>query len=412
VIFHSRDVLSLPILSLVPRVVLLILLLLLFGWMERRVPHRAVALACIGVPLTLMLTTTDTLAFLNSFYQEGASLIYALMTFACLIVLRIRPSWRYLIGTFVSVLLLATSKPAYCYWPFLVTPFVYVIWKRRDRFQARVVFVIAMLASLMLVVSMTGARSRNSYHSLFYGALTFSTDPASHLQRLGMEELADRIGDRAYASVGSVSFLHTLTVIAHEPALPGRMLMHVTDRMQDASLDYLGKYAIDDPRSASSPMVPFGMEERHWGAKTFNPLNAWSTIKYAAFPTGVALLVVLACFVFWFLISPGLLPSCPEISLAGLVATLGCGVDMLVAILGDGKFELIKHLFLANVLFDIAAIAFISSAVLSLLRLRDRTERVQLRVHGLPDLRRNHRRSKYRLRRQIANFLASHAAFH
>jgi hypothetical protein len=39
---------------------------------------------------------------------------------------------------------------------------------------------------------------------------------------------------------------------------------------------------------------------------------------------------------------------------------IGCLVDMFVALLGDGRYELIKHLFLANVLFDVGAIALLT----------------------------------------------------
>jgi hypothetical protein len=42
---------------------------------------------------------------------------------------------------------------------------------------------------------------------------------------------------------------------------------------------------------------------------------------------------------------------------------------MTVAILGDGKLELPKHLFLSNVLFDIAIIVFLSSVLLFCLEL-------------------------------------------
>ena len=44
----------------------------------------------------------------------------------------------------------------------------------------------------------------------------------------------------------------------------------------------------------------------------------------------------------------------------GLPATLATAADLAVALLGDGTHEIIKHLYFANLLFDLALIAFLS----------------------------------------------------
>ena len=60
------------------------------------------------------------------------------------------------------------------------------------------------------------------------------------------------------------------------------------------------------------------------------------------------------------------------LALIGLLATLACFVDMNVQVLGDGRADITKHLFLANVLFDLAAIAALNVVVVELIEWRQR----------------------------------------
>ena len=54
-----------------------------------------------------------------------------------------------------------------------------------------------------------------------------------------------------------------------------------------------------------------------------------------------------------------------DLALIGLMSTVACFVDMIIAILGDGIVELVRHLFLSNLLFDVALIAFFSTVLLT-----------------------------------------------
>ncbi len=56
-----------------------------------------------------------------------------------------------------------------------------------------------------------------------------------------------------------------------------------------------------------------------------------------------------------------------ELAQVGLLATLTCLVDMTVQVLGDGRADVLKHMFLANVLFDIAVIAALNLGVIAIL---------------------------------------------
>jgi hypothetical protein len=48
-----------------------------------------------------------------------------------------------------------------------------------------------------------------------------------------------------------------------------------------------------------------------------------------------------------------------DFAILGLLSTIACIVNIIVAILGDGRLELPKQLFFSNFLFDVAAIVFL-----------------------------------------------------
>jgi hypothetical protein len=82
-----------------------------------------------------------------------------------------------------------------------------------------------------------------------------------------------------------------------------------------------------------------------------------------AYPRGYALFGTLIAYLV--LSVAGVRRRGPHSALAtiGLLIALGCFIEMGVAILGDGTHELTKHLFMANVLFDVGTIAVLNMVV-------------------------------------------------
>ena len=189
-----------------------------------------------------------------------------------------------------------------------------------------------------------------------------------------MDDAIECIGASAYSSTGSkcldqihdrLSFINTFRVIWKEPVVMVRMLKYVFSNMQDVSLDYLGRYSIDDPRNNSFTHISEGIETRYRASGRGSPiLNLWASIKYKCFPRGVALIIVLIIFIIGFSLKLRRSNLHQSISLVGLLATVACITDMTITILGDGKYELIKHLFMSNILFDIAALAFLNNVLI------------------------------------------------
>lgn len=194
-----------------------------------------------------------------------------------------------------------------------------------------------------------------------------------HLQILDMDGATDCINISAFSQEGSscldefqhqLSFQNTLSVIYSEPIVLFRMQEHVLTAMQDISLDYLGKYSVDDPRSQITPTITNSAEE---ASQIFTlqstPFNLWSILKVRFFPKGVNLFIFLIASIILFMRNIKRTGFYRELALVGLISSLGSFTSMTVAIFADGKHELGKHLFLSNVLFDIMLI-FLTNSVL------------------------------------------------
>lgn len=91
------------------------------------------------------------------------------------------------------------------------------------------------------------------------------------------------------------------------------------------------------------------------------------------------------------------------LSIIGGASCVAVFLDVTVAILGDGHYELIKHLFMANLCFDIAAItALATGCVMFLQYIHGHTER-QCRTK--PKVKEMGFRQKERSRRIYGPFL-------
>ena len=386
---YSPAILYLPSLSLFPKLLLFGALLLLLKWTRLQARHRTFFVFGLGVPLTLLVTSTEYVAYLNSFYQESASFVFLFLFLASIVVLRQRPRRLNLLLSLALLLFLTTSKASNVYWPLMLIPLVYLVWTRhRNATQHTKLMVgaastlVLMFALASLLVIRRGSTRSYPYHSLFIGVLTFSETPSEHLRRLGIEDGMQCIGSSSFSSIGreclaryqeQMTFRNTLKVIYREPPVLSRSLEYALDNMQDVSLDYLGKYPLGDPRTQVLPLIDGGRSDE-WPL-----LNLWVSLKQGLFPTGYTLAVILLVFAGWFMFSLTQTSLPQDLAIVGLVSTFACGVDMTVAILGDGKQELVKHLFLSNLLFDIAAIAFLNGIlVFCFERIRTKSSRADL----------------------------------
>ncbi len=377
-LFFSRDVLYIEWLSFLPRLFLIAILLLLYQHVKIQNRHTNTLLIGLGIPITLLLTSSDYIAYFNSFYQESAAFTFLFLTLASILYLRRRPSRRRLIFCLISILLLASSKSSHIYWPLISVPFVFMIWHSGNKtvsFRKSLWMAIATalaLTAASIGITRSGSLEENPYHSLFYGVLTFSDHPSQHLQQLGMEDASPCIDHSAYTLVGrdclnryTHSYWNTFRVAYREPVVIFRTIRYSLNQMQDISLDYLGKYTFNDPRSRTFTSIP-ELGEQRWLPDKFTLWNLWSFLKYYCFPTGWILVLLMVMMTFWFtvILIKNRTSIQKDFAIIGLLTIIASITHSQVSIWGEGKYELIKHLFMSNLTFDMAIIIYMNSVVL------------------------------------------------
>ena len=369
---YSTRVLALPLASIVPRILFVAILLISLFWLADRSLKRSEALILslvVGVPLVLLLSTADYVAYLNTFYQEIASFIFLFLLLFSLIRLKRRRSLFNYLLSFTSLVLLATAKPSNLYWPFLALLWIIPFSPRKTKPVVLPFIYILLAIAIAIPAAWLGRRGIspqiNEYHSLFLGILPLSQYPQRHLDVLGMPAAFRCIGKNAH-TVGAncyvkyrdrLSFLVDIHLLLSEPLIFPRILKTAAAEIQDISLGF-SKYAEGGPDRIS---IHLPME-----------LNFWSRMKASYFPRGYPLLFLLVSWIglfAWNISQPGFRG---EAAALGLLASCACLVDMLVAYIGDGRSELTKHLFLSNLLFDIALLAFFAWLVILVLEYRTR----------------------------------------
>jgi hypothetical protein len=221
--------------------------------------------------------------------------------------------------------------------------------------------VAVLLLGVVLSPNRPDMRQGQTFQSLFNGALIFSNQPAQHLEQLGLKGARKCISQYAAKPVGQkcaeqfgdqISYLSTAQVILREPIILLRMIRFSAQNMQTITLE-MGKTARGGPQLTDLQSTL---------------TRGWASLKAVLFPRGLGLLATLALFAVLFSVGLKWTHGMQrELALVGLLATMACGVDMTVQVLGDGRADIIKHMLLANLLFDIAGIAALNVGVIAIL---------------------------------------------
>jgi len=209
----------------------------------------------------------------------------------------------------------------------------------------------------MFVGDRSGA---NIYNSLFFGALVSSEHREQRLLDIGINDPAaidcrkgffSAKGTACYQKYREqVSFYSLVKVILREP----KILIHHAERLANTMQktdNGRGKYAVGDGSPHNEILY-----------------NGWALLKQEFFPQGWSF--------YWFLLAEGLItlflkwrnsyPLIRDLSTLNLVLLLACWLDMWIAIFGDGIADLVKHLFLANIMFDISILVTLAMTGIAL----------------------------------------------
>ncbi len=366
---YSADTISLTVLSILPRAMILLYLWLLFAWINRNTRRPLLFTLLMGIPLAMMMSTTDYLAYFNSFYQEVASMVY--LGLLIVAVLTVRASeykpLSYLFY-FAAIVLFCMAKTSNFYWSFLTLPFV-LPWKslrKKALLYVPIALILAFVPAYLSVTKTWPVKTDvyNPYHSLFLGALAYSEHPADHLQYLGYPKDAERcVGVSGYKPVGEqciqtywnmINFKQVLITDLREPGIYFRELTDTLRSIQVLTVG-LGKTAYGDTTVYQAQRM-----------------NLWSVIKTAVFPRGwffIGTLVLFGLLAGLAMKQPGFVGALGTLALLLSIASF---FEVNVAMLGEGMADLVKHLFLANLSFDLALVAVLGLLAAGLERIKFR----------------------------------------
>lgn len=317
------------------------------AWLSRAILYGALAfcawrisaflpgwiLVGLVVALAWLYLESSWVAYLNSFYEEQvAILLLPLLAFAvALYMYGDGKGWVWVI--FVTALLIGWSKTAYFYMPALVLIFFALVGFR----PFWCVFVLAIVIQLIAIRPVIHGEYKqiNPYHSVYFGALvTLSEQDLDDLSDMGGKPLIRECVGVAVFSPGGEKCLRdaqirrgdVFHVLVEKPYVLWRMLRRAVREGQEIDLTYLGKTKSGEGSVSSWPVF-----------------NGWRFLfLHCAQYVSLALLflsvTVLICFGF---------SESPPLLVSG-VFLLIFGWSQYFAALGDGFYELTKHLSIGN----------------------------------------------------------------
>jgi hypothetical protein len=345
------------------------LLLLVATWLL--VKHNArgsyVTGLLLGAAILFVFYDIGYLAYFNSLFGEPVSLVFMLLTFA--LGLRLtsqeKPTTKGLTLFFIAILFLVTSKiqnaPIGIAFALIFLRFMTLDSARKWRKLAlRFSIAIFLVSIVMYVTAPKDLKHINLYQTVFFGILNESPDVKGDLQDLGLPEHLEVLAGTNYFQTDTVIKQDDPSLIpdfydrvSHKDVLffylkhPGRLI----DNMEYAASNsmavrpyYLGNYEKSENKPAGTLSYTF---------------STWSQFRNKHIPhtlgfLSIFYLVYFAGALFQYFRSREVRGKIAGelLMLLGLIGIF----SFLVPILGDGRADIGKHLFLFNVCFDMMVV--------------------------------------------------------
>jgi hypothetical protein len=367
--------------------------------------HRILLYALI----TIVFADVGYVAYFNSFFSEPASLVFLSATVSLGLIAAIqdrsgRRSMLVIAGFFLAALLFSTAKVQNTPLALVLAIIGYrlaMLFPHEEprRRRRRKIHSLALAGALILfsvvdfaayTVASRQIRFVNLYDSVFYEILAHSPTPEDDASELGMDpSMAQFAGSTAYAQglpeevkeqlLANVS---SVSIVKFYLRHPGRLL-DLSRRAAKSSFSrpaYLGNYERSyvlrigrKPVSNDLLVLPNEYQSRKFAL--------WSLFKQSYLPKSLwfiltFMLMNLACIV----AKRARVDRTPEDRAvtelhAGLV--LMAMLQFLTVIVGEGEYEIVKHLFLFNLLCEVCFVFLVMygvSAVTALLKPRAKAE--------------------------------------
>jgi len=331
---------------------LLGLALLLRAVRSFRIPARVT----LGLALLVAATDVAYVAVLNSFYAEAATLVFLSLTagFGLVVLGEERARTWALPGYFAAAALFVAAKPQNypLALPLAVPPLA--LLPQLPRRPLRVLTVIAALALLALAVDLHARLPwsqtiRNRWNDVFFTLLADSPDPRADLAELGLDPaLARYAGEPAFADsipIESVTARYGFGRILRFHARHPLRFLHTAAVCAEST------FVWRDPR-----MGNFTRESGRPAGTRARSFSLWSRFERAVMPRSLAFLVV---FLGGMLVGSlglalrrGPAPRERALALSGAALALAAGMEFGICVVGDGYYDIVKHLYLFQLLFD------------------------------------------------------------
>ncbi|WP_238652240.1 hypothetical protein [Paenibacillus piscarius] len=352
------------------------LLLLAATWLIVKVGAKAsyVTGLLLGAAVLFVFYDIGYLAYFNSLFGEPVSMVFMLLTFALglRLVSQERPTPRSLVLFFVAVLFLVCSKiqnaPVGLAFALI---FLRLRMLNGTGNWRKLALTLAVSTALVSVIMYAAAPKElkhiNLYQTVFFGILNESPDVRGDLRDLGLPE-------RLEVLAGTNYFQGDTAIKQDDPSLIPDFYDRVSHK--DVLFFYLKhpvrlldnmKYAAEN--SMSIRPYYLGSYEKSEGKQpgaVAGIYSGWSELKNKHLPHSLGFLAI-----FYLVYYAGVLyqyfrskETAGRIAgeLMMLLGLIGL-FSFLVPILGDGRADIGKHLFLFNVSFDMMAVAMFGWAV-------------------------------------------------
>lgn len=316
--------------------------------------------------LMLIFFNMGYLLYYNSLFGESAILVGFLLWFSILLRLILNEEKKYplLVLYFICGIIFVGAKVANIPLGFLIALFsVYFIFDVKTAGKKTVVVLgicLTVAASVYLYAKIPDWMSKpNNYHSIFYGILKNSEDPEKDLQKLGIDTkyavLADTTvyvdhkgfdiyGEEFQKEVHDIA--GPLEVTFYYIKNPGRLIEKLKLSAESSVFirpPYLGNYSKEDNYS----IVRFAGRNSLW---------EWIRKQFTGYAFGIVIAVFLLYFAdivyqYYLFRKQKYIFSAGEI-LVRLMLMIFAGSQWIFPVIGNGEADLIKHMFLFNLLFD------------------------------------------------------------
>lgn len=289
-----------------------------------------------------ILIDSNWIAFLNSFYEEQIAILF--LPILGILLLRLYLNDDAIdVKEICSILLfsvfIASAKTAYFYLPTLLGLFLLPIIHKKKLITSCLIILLSQ--SIAFIPVYLGKHENiNSYHALYYGALrTIPQSELSTLQFIGKKHVIKTcIGIHAFSPEGekclqatNTSYSDVIKLMIDRPSTIVKMFSYSLNQGKQTNLEYLGKGISSAPNFAPETIF-----------------NIYSKI-FSKGINGYLLLAMLPIFTLSIsYIKKGFINGHKKsLIIAGLFFTT-LGFSQYIVALGDGYYEMTKHLIIGN----------------------------------------------------------------